>query len=346
MEFMQKKLKENRFKPHHLTEMLAKHPCDLKNLTLKHFAEEPAMEYLLKLRLYDSSLWFLEQCGITPNTTALQLLEIHLRSGRKREHGREEWERVLQALLDTTTSLPADSPDLLRLAMEACHKKAHFVAQIIDKGVDPDIASSDGMDALAYLRWSVKEGGLWAKGATELEQVLVASMVSQRRGKKRKAADPALEDVSGSIKHRLNQGQSFVRLGTAAQHTSLRLAGHAAHVTSSRQMSAIRKIRSALDLKLTINGALVVEVCSQLMAERSEYFKGLLANPMAEQANKTVNLTKVCQEHSFAAADVKWVVESVEKGQALPLPDQGEPGNDPEVPVLIRLLRAADYFGT
>jgi hypothetical protein len=108
-------------------------------------------------------------------------------------------------------------------------------------------------------------------------------------------------------------------------------------------MSAIRQVKRALDLKLVIEDEVVVEVCSEVMAERSEYFKGLVAHDMAEQNNGTVDLTAMCRERSLLPADIEWVVGSVEKGQALPLPDQEE--DEGEAPVLIRLLRAAAYFG-
>jgi hypothetical protein len=109
------------------------------------------------------------------------------------------------------------------------------------------------------------------------------------------------------------------------------------------QMSAIRKIKGALDLKLKMGGEVVMEVCSQVMAERSEYFKALLAHDMAEHTNMTVDLTAMCRERSLLPVDIEWVVGSVENGRALPLP---EDGGDEETPVLIRLLRATNYFGT
>jgi predicted Fe-Mo cluster-binding NifX family protein len=102
----------------------------------------------------------------------------------------------MQALLDKTPSLPADNPAILRLAIQACCKESHIVAQIIGKGVDPDIAGKDGRDALAFLKHAIEHNRAWAKETEKLEQVLVATMVSQRRGKKRKAADHGLKDVS------------------------------------------------------------------------------------------------------------------------------------------------------
>jgi hypothetical protein len=108
-------------------------------------------------------------------------------------------------------------------------------------------------------------------------------------------------------------------------------------------MSAIRQIKRALDLKLTINGEVVVEACSEVMAERSEFFKGLLTHDMAEHTNMTVDLTELCRERFLLPADIEWVVGSLEKGQALSLPDDGDEG---QVPMLIRLLRASNYFGT
>jgi hypothetical protein len=108
-------------------------------------------------------------------------------------------------------------------------------------------------------------------------------------------------------------------------------------------VSVIRQVKNALDLKLVIGDAVVVEVCSVIMAERSKYFKGLVAHNMAEQNNGTVDLTQICLERSLLPVDIEWVVGSVEKGQALPLPDQEE-GKE-GTPVLIRLLRASNYFG-
>jgi hypothetical protein len=113
------------------------------------------------------------------------------------------------------------------------------------------------------------------------------------------------------------------------------------------QLSVIRRVKNSLDLKLVMGDEVVVEVCSVIMAERSKYFEGLVAHDMAEQANGTVDLTEMCRERSLLPADIKWVVGSLEKGQALPLPDQEEEqGGDREAPPLIRLLRASNYFGT
>jgi hypothetical protein len=200
LELWKKTLKEGCLKPHHLTAMHSKDPCDLKDLKLQDFysgPEEPALMYLLRHDVYESVLWFLETYGITPNTNAQSLLEIHL--GRRKEARTArlavQWESMMQTLLAKTPSLPADSPYLLRLAMEACYNEPYIVAQIIAKGVDPDIAAFDRMDALAFLRYSAEHGQAWAR-VKELEKMLVASMVSQRRGRNRKAADQVFKDVS------------------------------------------------------------------------------------------------------------------------------------------------------
>jgi hypothetical protein len=98
-----------------------------------------------------------------------------------------------------------------------------------------------------------------------------------------------------------------------------------------RQLSAILKLSNfQWDLTIKVED-FEMEVCSEVMSQRSGYFAALLAHPMEEQATRTVDLTQACRERSILAADIKWLVESTEKGQALPIPEDhgGAKGHRP-----------------
>jgi hypothetical protein len=196
--------REGRLQPEQLSDLRAQHRYSPWCIEIPawrggHETEVPALEYLLAESSYIIALWIIEEFGIPHNTSASRLLRLHLRQKLAQgERKAEQWNSVMEALLDKTPSLPADSPDLLRLALEACPAEPPFLAQIIAKGVDPRIRHSDGRDAFDYLTAAMQEGKAWAAPALgRLQQCLEAP--TTRRGTKRKACDHAhaLPDVSG-----------------------------------------------------------------------------------------------------------------------------------------------------